>query len=315
MIPIRDKKTDITSEVSRGEFLQKRVKTLSEEAANRSIDTGTELNVIIADIAKREGFNRLQIQRMVEESNTIAYNKRYDKLRNSHDRRITFPIASLDGVVKEMGFSAPPAIVNPNLPVGGEGEGEINKAASYQIERSPIHSPHSNLDKRRQKYLEKVAAQKQKEETRQYERMKKEYDRNLFKVAHSLAMTERKYGNANEVFNTLASDVSLSKENIDGIIKKASEVAEHMVKTNRSRPGFMVTLCHNPEEKVANQLLGEYSLLKQADTEDSPKVKEIKIQTTGDVADFNELVALAKALQNQQNQLAKQPATAGSEVK
>lgn len=311
MIPIRDKKTDIAAEVAQGKSLQKKILALSNEAATQSISSGDDLNMVIASIAKREGFNRLQIQRLVEESNTVAYNKRYDKLRSSHDRRITFPIASLEGVVKKMGFSAPPEIKNPNLATGGAGEGEMAKAASVQIETSPIHTPHSKVRERHEKQLEKTAAlQKQKDE-RNLTRLEKERNSTLFKIANSLVMSERQHKNGNELFNTMLSDVSLSDQNKNEIVKKASTIAEHMVKTKRSHPGFMVTLSQNSTDKVANHVLGEYSLVKQA--EDSLKVKEVKVQPTVDIADYSQLIDLARKLESQQA-VAKQPVSAGSEV-
>lgn len=311
MIPIRDKKTDIASEVAQGKALQKKILSLAEEVATKSISSGIVLNQVIAEVAKREGFNRLQIQRLVEESNTIAYNKRYDKLRSSNDRRITFPIASLEGVIEEMGFSAPPEITNPNLSTGGPGQGEIAKAASTQVEVSPIHTPHANVRERYEKHLEKVAALQQRNTSREAARLEKERDSNLFKIANSLVMTERQYKNGNEVFNTMLSDVSLEDGLKEGIIKKASAIADHMVKTKRSHSGFMVTLSENSVDKVADYMLGEYSLIKQAD--DSSKIKEIKVQPTVDVSDYAQLIDLAKKLQTQQASI-NQPVPTGSEV-
>ncbi|MED4068729.1 hypothetical protein [Priestia megaterium] len=315
MIPERDKKTDIASEIAQGKQLQKRILSLAEEAANESLSSNKTLNQIIADLAKRERFNRLQIQRLVEESNTVAYNKRYDQLRASNDRRITFPIASLSGVIEEMGFSAPPEISNPNLPTGGPGQGEMQKAASVQVETSPIHTPHSNVKERHEKYMNKVAAVQKKQDERAKARQEKEKQSTLFKIANSIVMSERQYQNGNEVFNTLLSDVPFTDDDKDAIIKKASTIAEHMVKTKRSRPNFVVTLSQNPTEKVANHLLGEYSLLKQAD--DTTKVKEVKVQPTVDVSDFSALINLARKLEteSQQGARAKQPVTTGSEVK
>jgi hypothetical protein len=305
MIPIRSKKTDISSETAAGIQFREKIKKLSEEAANRSMDGSYDLNEVIADIALRENFNRMQIQRLVEESNTVAYNKRYDKLRNVNDRRITFPIASLDGVISEMGEDAPEEMINPNIATGGEGSGEINKAAS-RIESSYIHTPHTRLDERHQKYMEKVAAIKNKQEQKELDRLKKDRDSSMFKIANCLVMTERTHKNANEVYNTLISDVALDDSLLDGIKKKASYISEQLVKTRRSAPGFMVTLEENFQEKVADYLLGEYSLLKKA--ENNLKVEEVKIQPTVDVSDFNQLIDLARKLEKQHEQVViKQP--------
>lgn len=305
MIPIRNKRTDISKEVAKGKKLQEKIKVLADEVAKKSIDGHVDLDKVIAEVSKREKFNRLQIQRLVEEGNTVTYNKRYDKLRGSKDRRISFPLASLDGVISEMGADAPEEIKNPNRASGGKGNGEMAKAASVSIEPSYIHSPNAKLDERKERYLEKVAAVQKKQEEKAQLAEERERNSTIFKIANSLVMTERIYKTANEVFNTMLSDISLSDETIDGITKKAEEISQQLVSTRRSSPGFMVTLSVSPTEKVASHLLGDYSLLKVAEQTDT--VKEIKVQPTGDVTDFNQLINLARKLEQQQ----KQPAPAG----
>lgn len=295
MIPTRHKKTNISQEVTKGKKLQEKIKQLAEEAAKESIESFRPLSDVIAEISKREGFNRLQIQRLVEEGNTITYNKRYDKLRSSNDRRIEFPLASLDNVIQTMGSDAPPEIVNPNFANGGQGGGEMNKAAT--IEPSYIHTPHGRIDEKRTAMLEKTAAHEQKLSDKELAKQTKDMESTMFKIASSLVMTEKRYKNANEVFNTLLHDVSLSDHQIDGIQKRAHDIAKRMVQTKRAPSSFVITLKENPTEKIASHLLGEYSLLKEAE---SPKVKEVKVQPTVDIGDFQQMVALARKLQGQQ---------------
>lgn len=297
MIPIRNKNTDISSDVARGNKLQKKVDQLSELAANKSINETKPLDEVIAEISRNEGFNRLQIQRLVEEANTVTYNKRYDKLRNSHDRRITFLLASLDGVIKEMGFSAPPEVSNPNLSKGGEGEGELKKVAST-IEPSYVHNPNRGARDRYNKRMEKLAARKVLEDKKSNERKQADKDSTIFKIANSLVMTERMYKNANTVFNTLLSDVDFNQSDVDRIIEKTAEINEYMVKTRRSHPDFVVALEEDSMDKVASHVLGEYSLLKTATVD---KVEEIKVQPTSNINDFKQLVELAKRLEREQD--------------
>lgn len=296
MIPIRDKKTDISPEIAAGRKLHEKIKFLANEVANKSIETGEDLDSVIAEVAKREGFNQIQIQRLVEEGNTVTYNKRYDKLRSNNDRRIDFPIASLEGVLKDMGSDAPPEEVNPNMAKGSSGSGNMDKAASTTIESAHIHNPNSRLDERKEKYDKKLNALKERRTEQDKKASEREYSSTIFKIANSLVMTERMYKTANEVFNTMLSDVSIPEEIVDGIVKKAAEISEVMVKSRKAQPGFVVTLSENPAEKVANHLLGEYSLLKEAET-NSPKVKNVKVQPTMDVASYSQLVNLAGKLQ------------------
>lgn len=311
MIPIRDKRTDISSEVAEGRKLQEKIKKLAEEVAKKSIDGNADLDKVIAEISKREKFNRLQIQRLVEEGNTVTYNRKYEKLKTSNDRRLNYPIASLEGVLKEMGADAPEEIKNPNFARGGQGNGEMNKAAS--IEPSYIHNPNGRLAEREEKYKKKLETMKTRRTEQEKVAQEKEHQSTLYKIANSLVMSERQYKNANEIFNTMLSDVSLPQEDVDGIVKKASEISQQMVRTKRSHAGFMVTLEVNPTEKVANHLLGEYSLLKVA--EETDKVKEIKIQPTSTVTDFKQLINLARKLEQQQESIINQPAQAGGGVK
>lgn len=310
MIPIRDKKTDISADVAAGRKLHERIKKLADEVAKKSIEGNVDLDKVIAEVSKREKFNRLQIQRLVEEGNTVTYNKRYDKLKNSNDRRLEYPIASLDGVIKEMGSDAPAEITNPNFSTGGQGSGEMKKVAS-SIEFSPIHTPNSRLNEREEKYKQKLAAMEERKAEREKLASEQERKSTLFKIANSLVMSERQYKNSNEIFNTMLSDVPLAQDDIDGIKKVASTISEQMVRSGRSRKGFMVTLEENPTEKVANHLLGEYSLLKVA--EETEKIKEIKLQPTTAITDFQQLINLARKLEK--DSVINQPAQAGGEVK
>jgi hypothetical protein len=309
MIPIRDKRTDISSEVAQGRKLHEKIKKLADEVAKKSIDQGIDLDKVIAEVSKREKFNRLQIQRLVEEGNTVTYNKRYDKLRNSNDRRLDYPIASLEGVIEEMGADAPEEIKNPNFATGGQGSGEMKKVAS-SIESSPIHTPNSRLAEREEKYKKKLEVLKARRTGQEKAASEREHKSTIFKIANSIVMSERQYKNGNEIFNTMLSDVSLHQEDVDGIKKVAMDISKELVRRGQSHASFMVTLEENPTEKVANHLLGEYSLLKVA--EESNKVKEIKMQPTTAITDFQQLVSLARKLE--QESVNKQPAQAGGEV-
>lgn len=301
MIPIRTKHTNISSEIAAGRKLHEKIKLLANEAAERTIKTGDDLNSILADISKREKFNQLQIQRLVEESNTVTYNKKYDKLRGSFDRRIEFPIASLDGVVSEMGTDAPPEEKNPNIASGEKGNGEMNKAASTSIEPSYLHNPHTRLDERKEKYEQKLKVLKDRRTEQEKSASKHELNHTIFKIANSLVMTEKMYKTANEVFNTLLSDVSLPETIVEGISKKASDISKQLVATRRARKDFEVILTESPTEKIASHILGEYSLLKEAE-DPSAKVKPVKLHPTADISDYQQLIRLAQKLQQDVNQ-------------
>ena len=249
----------------------------------------------------------MKIQRVVEEANTVAFQMRYEQKKYSHDRRVSFPLASLEGVLAEMGDDAPELEVNPNISTGQKGEGSMNKAASLEIELSPssLYRTGNHAKKRYEEYQERLAKQQEKEELKKIARAEKERDSLLFKIANSLVMTDRRYQSGNEVFNTLIRDASLSEESALNIQKTASDVASALSKRHHHSSDFMVRLEQNPIEKVATRVLGEHSLLKEA--EDELKVKPVKVQPTMNVNDFSQLVNLARQLEAQQSLIAKQP--------
>jgi len=302
-IPIRNRNTPISSEVQGGYEVERLVKKLAKEAAKLSIDSSISLNEAIAQKAK--GLNSLKIQRIVEEGNTVMFQMLYDKKKYSHDRRIKFPLASLDGVLTAMGDEAPELEVNPNIATGKKGEGEMKKVASLETSPNLLYRTTNKAKDRYEEYQEKIAKQEEKERLKKVAKAEKECDSLLFKIANSLVMTERRYKTANEVFNTLITDAELPDESVESLQKTASDVSETLSKRNYHASNFMVRLEHNPMNKVATRILGEHSLLKEA--EDQLKTKPVQVQPTMDVADYNQLVNLARQLKAQQSFIANQP--------
>lgn len=292
MIPKRNKQTDIASEIAQGKHFQKRLRQAAEEAAGRFI-RGETLNVAIADIARRENFNQLQIQRLVEEGNTVAFNKRYDERRKENDRRITFELAELAGVLTEMGGEAPPAVDNPNWVKGKAGEGEMTKSASFKF-----HTPNAGTDNSRRNLRERQAKEHALRLEKQARDLSREIESGIFKIAQSLVLTEKVHQNGNTVYNTMLSNVGFDDFLSEGIAKKAEEITNHMKNTGRVRSGFMLSLEVNPQEKVASTLLGSRSMLKTANT--TNLVEEPKIAPMQDIGDYKKLISLAKEIQTKQ---------------
>lgn len=294
-IPKRTKDTDVASEVAQGRAFRQQVIKLAEEAATRFMQ-GEPLNDILAAIANRDHLNRLQIQRLVEETNTVAYNKRYDLVRKDKDRRISFELAELSKVIERMGASAPPEIENPNWVTGEPGEGEMTKAAG--VTTQVRHNANANIDAKRQFLMEKKASAAEQQTLAQWEQLQRSIQSGIFKVANSLVMTERTHKKGNALFNTMLDDASLSDDLVEGIRKKASEIAKTLVDTRHAHAGFMVSLEVKATEKVASLLLGEYSFLKTAG--DSSKLAPPKMTPTSDISTYQQLVDLAKKLQAEQ---------------
>lgn len=295
MIPKRDKTTDISTEIAQGKFFQKRIKQAAEEVAGRFM-SGENLNDAMADIAKRENFNQVQIQRLVEEGNTVAFNKKYNDVKKDSDRRITFELGELSFILDRMGSEAPPAIDNPNLAKGKAGEGEMKKVASTQ---QSIITPNSHVQASREKLLAKQAAEKTAALTKEAATLNRSIESGIFKVAQSIVRSEQMHKNANELFNTVLSETGFDDFLVDGIMKKAQEITNRMKETGRAHSGFVLSLEVKPEEKVASTLFGSRSLVKSASVE---LVKEPKVAPIQDVGDYQQLISLAKEIQRKQEQ-------------
>lgn len=294
MIPNRTKDTDIASEVAQGKFLRKRIQQSAELVSSRFME-GEGLNEVIAEVAKRENFNQLQIQRLIEETNTIAFNKRYTALKAMNDRRISFELAELPKVLEHMGTDAPPVVENPNWVSGRGGEGEMTKSASFQL-----HSPNAKVDKMRKELQERKQAEAMKSLEKRASSLDKEIESSIFKIANTLVESEKRFKNSNVIYNSMLSDVTFNDSFSEGIAKKASEIATYLTETNRTSPDFVLSLTVNPTEKVASSVLGGYSLLKQAETEKSfapPKISPMQ-----DINDYKQLINLAKDLQKKQQE-------------
>jgi hypothetical protein len=293
LIPKRNKDTDVASDIAQGKFFQKRLRQAAEEAAERFVN-GEGINDAMADIAKRENFNQLQIQRLVEEGNTLAFNKKYTERKKDSDRRISFELGELSVILEKMGTEAPPELENPNWVKGKPGDGEMTKSASTQ----PMFSMNSTIDASRQKLHEKQAKERTTLLEKQARDLSREIESGIFKIAQSLVVTEKTYKNANQVFNTMLSETNFDDFLVEGISKKAEEITNHFKNTGRAHSQFMVSLEVKPEEKVASTLLGGKSLLKQAN--DPTLVEQPKVAPIQDVGDFAKLISLAQDIQRKQ---------------
>lgn len=292
MIPRRTKDTDISTEVARGKHFKKLLLRVALDAgrAYANDTSGKTLNEYLADIARKEGFNRIQIQRLVEEGNTQAYLAKYEKLREANIRDVEFPLASLDGILRELGADAPPEINNPNIVTGLKGSGEMKKEASTAI-RTAFND---GVAKSREKLAARKARDAEIEKQAALTRLNREKGNEMFRIAHSLVRTEMMHKNANEVFNTMLGEVALTQETVDGIIKKASSISELLHKKGNLAKSRMVDLKVNEQEKVASHLLGSLSLI---DTARTSHAKTIPFSGYQEMQSFNDFLKVARTLE------------------
>lgn len=298
-IPKRTKDTDISQSVIRGKAFKKFVEQTAKEVARRYVDgnEGKLLNELIAEVAKAESLNRIKIQAIVEETNTQAYLRFYEKKRNQSNRDVRFPLASLANVIEAMGDDAPPEVVNPNVVKGGEGNGQLDKKASA-APRTGLYLDMEKARGRIQKRADAESAARLAKEARQSEI---EVNEGIFKVAHALVRTEQMHGNANLVFNTMLDEANLSDGAIEGIIKKASSISETLHQKGKLLEKHMVNLKVDGNEKVASHILGAYSL-NQQDGEGG-RVRTLPVSGFQGIDSFDDMVKVAKTIERFEEKL------------
>jgi hypothetical protein len=295
LIPKRTKDTNIATEIAQGKLLRQRIIKLADEAGERFM-AGDNLNDVIAEIANRESFNRIQMQRLVEETNTTAFNKRYEVVRKDNDRRISFELANLDRIIEIMGATAPPEVSNPNWVTGEAGEGKMDKAAG--VTYPTLFNANTKVDDMRSRMMEKKASAQERTNLATLAKSQRIMDSCIFKIANSLVMTEKLYKKGNVVFNTLLEDSPLDTGMIEDIQKMASEITKGLINTRRAHPSFVTEFKVDHTEKTASLLLGEYSFLKTA--AEHTMVAPPKVNPTSDVSTYQQLVDLANQLRMEQ---------------
>lgn len=300
MIPKRTKDTDISTEVLRGKHFKKLVDRACKEigVAYANDTSGKSLSQYIADVARKENLNRIQIQRFVEESNTQAYLAKYEKLRDLKVRDVTFPLATLKEVLELLGADAPPEIDNPNVVTGMEGTGEMKKEASASVK----HAFNDGVATGRRLLQERQAKEARLEKEASLKSLGRSRSEAIFKIAHSLVRTQQLHQNGNVAFNSMLDKVALSDDSVSSIIEKASSISQLLHKKGMLYEKHMLDLKVNEQEKVASPLLGQYTLI---DTARTPFVKKIPFSGHQSVETFDDLLKVATRLERHDQDVAR----------
>ena len=275
-IPLRDKNTDISAEISKGRHFENFLRSESAKIAER-VGEGDNLNEEIASLARRERLNRLQIQRFVEEVNTLSFNVRYKLMSNSRDRRVTFELAELEKILNIMGSDAPGEVINPNFPNGftektaSEVDYGLDKIASFDYE---------GMMNRKSEDVGRVELLELEKEAKQLDRM---YKNGISKIANTIIDSELKYGEGNNVLLSILSD--MFSENLEGDIHLNKKASSDIINSINSKISFrkeasdrfkdMNISLESGSVTSNDSLFGEYSLLeKSAHTNvyEAPKV-------------------------------------------
>lgn len=295
-IPKRNTMTSIEEELTEGRRLQSLIQNEAKRIANE-VGTDDRLNEEVARSAKAHNFNRLMIQRLVEEVNTLSFNVRYDERKNERDRRVTFELAEVDKVLDYMGEDAPGEVVNPNFPNGfieppeEEVVGLFGKTASVDnnlfsnSRRTRDHSVHEKEDAKRMIRL-----------------AYNQYEKGIEKIANVIVQSGFRYNNANEVFNTLISDVGLNKKATNDIIESSYDKLAFHKKAKHVPLSFSMELTVSEMEKKADSLFGDHSLLEKTA---SHSYRKPNVRYTDDIVDYDDLVKLANHVSDIEDEITK----------
>ena len=295
-IPKRNTMTSIEEELTAGRRLQSLIQNEAKRIATE-VGSDDRLNEEVARSAKAHNFNRLMIQRLVEEVNTLSFNVRYDEKKTDRDRRVTFELAELDKVLNYMGEDAPGEVINPNFPNGfiepqeEEVVGLFGKVASVDTNlfsagrRTHDHSVHEKEDAKR---MIRLAYDK--------------YTKGIDKVANVIVQSGLFHKNANELFNTLISDVGLNKKATNDIIKSSYDKLAFHKQAKHVPLSFSMELEVNEMEKKADSLFGGHSLLEKTA---STAYEKPVVRYTEDVKDYDDLVKLAHYVSDIEDEITK----------
>lgn len=213
------------------------------------------LNLGIAKIAKANNLNDDQIQRVVEECNNRVFLIKYAHLKNEDDRRVSFDIASLQGVKDAM-----------------NGNNELEKVASVKVDdfgfdvKSYGGSFTSDLCGYNETKLKDVVMEKVASDLSQSKQMSSklstDLDEHVYTIADAISHAEVQYGTGQRLFNEMTKQAELNldyQEMLCGAIneKVASAISEGLWCGD---PNFKVYQCVTTDSRFT---LGKHSFIEK----------------------------------------------------
>lgn len=299
MIPIRDKNTDIASEVARGVRVGEQIQRFAKEIAEKHAHDDT-LNEGIANVARAENYNRTKIQRLIEETNTLAFNVLYDGMRKSNDRRVVFEVAEMKKILEYMGDDKPEPEPNPNFNYQDftSSQTDLAKTASFRT-NDTFERTASAVGQYQYNAVEAA------EKTAQLRRSIMEVNSGVEKMAMTLLNNDVVNHNGNEIFNTVVAQVGLDEDATNRIMDTFEKFATAAKNGGRIPPDFNVNLELDGIHKRAANVMGGYSLLKTASEDANQPFEAPIVHPLGEINDYQNIIDLAKKIQNGQKQINK----------
>lgn len=300
MIPLRAKDTDISSDVQAGKEFEKLLLSTAEAIVEQVGMEYNGLSEAVAERAKDLNFTRLQIQRLLEEVNTLSFNHRYKKMMHSRDRRVEFALADLGAILSHMGDAAPPELENPNFPGGfirpsaNDGYQPLSKVASEE-------SPFANLT------MEKLASfsrhditnHERHELEKKAKRLNMAYLDGITKIANAIVWSDFYKGTGSDVYDVFLDSAGNLDKIASDLDKTVSDVTNLLIRQDYLQNDFSVNLERNGFHKKANNLFGSSSLLGGAATE------KVNLHPVDDVTNHDDLLKVAKTVKNAYNEVNK----------
>jgi hypothetical protein len=273
-----------------------------EECANEFINRNISLNESVVKIAEQNSLNEYQVRRLIQEANTITYNKLYDNTKGSDVRRPKFEIARYDQIRERLKFPEPNTIVEKCA--SDQSNNHMEKVAALKMETGltgqwsykmgSLATEGFNEEANKRTLLMKKIAQKGAELMQKEASSTEEFFKRVKIIGEALIKCAQLEGNENEVFNELCKDASLSFGHQAPLVAYVDGVLELRKEGGVVPNNFSVDFTIN--KKAEGLSLGEYSLSKTAARKPnipSMTAEDVLIQNYQDL--INQANALVKA--------------------
>ena len=295
-----------------------KLRVWNNQAATDFLKSGTSLNQTIAEIATLNKLNDDQISCIVQEANTKVFLLKYEKTKGEKVRRPSFPIASLTGVKDLMGNKTTANTTDTPSPetttrgIGGGNRGMTKQASFEELAKdsfltdtsSQTYGMYDNFDPvtAQAKIMERRASEANAKRSAEMTKMAREYLGTLHTASESLVQYTKLGHVAQDIFEYMVKEAGLN-ENQQEIMINSYALRSAGAKLEGKIPVSLttsLTKLASGEEEVEDFSLGKYGSA-QAKSK-TPNIPQIEADSQ--VINAKQLVALAKRLKDQHQELA-----------
>lgn len=282
-----------------------------------------DLSKAISKIAKRDGLNDDQIQRIVEEVNNQVYLVKYDKLKGRPDREVEFDLASTDKVKKlmkgeEVNSNSEPTeeVKEEKLSFKTAFEQEkmdsfekVASAESYDLFNGVLTHSYGDLSintrRTRDEFMMTKIANHINQKEDELNKIAKALKNTASELGDTFVNLERLGADTNEVMSAIIKSAELNEKEVELIKEATADRINTLVERRYLPEDFTVDFTNLNLEKKASEkfTLGKYSLNKTASVACDTTIPKICLSTNKVVGSIDDIVKLAGEMKNYANDL------------